>query len=206
MTMCASSFAARSPRDPSGLYRDCRGVTAVEFALVAPVFLMLLLGGFDVGHMMYTNAVLNGAVESAARSSSLETRDTTAADAYVRSVVQSLVPDGTVTTSRLSYFDFSDIGRPEVWNDRDANGLCDGGEPYTDENNNGQWDQDIGIDGSGGANDVVVYTVTLEYESLVSIPFLPFAQGKRRLVSSAVRKNQPFAQQAALGSEAGICE
>ena len=40
---------------------DERGATIVEFAIVAPVFLTLLLGIFDFGHAIYAQSVLQGA-------------------------------------------------------------------------------------------------------------------------------------------------
>ena len=59
------------------------GMTIVEFALVAPTFLMLLLGTLDIAQLVYAQSVLNGAVQTAAREASLEGADTTAADDLV---------------------------------------------------------------------------------------------------------------------------
>ena len=187
------------------LARASDGATAIEFTLIAPVFCMMLMGVFDIGQMAYGNAVLRGAAQVAARGSSLETADTTAADNKVRSMVQYSLPGATVTTTRVSYYDFADINRPEVWNDKNANGTCDNAEGYTDENRNGAWDPDIGTAGNGGAGDVIVYTVTAEYTPVFKIPFAPSSWDKRKLTSTTVRKNQPFANQAEYGSAAGTC-
>lgn len=189
----------------SCLRHDRRGVTAVEFAVIAPVFFMLLLGAFDMGHMIYAHSALTGAVQAAARSASLESRDIKAIDAMVTDIVRDVVPDAAIAVKRTSYFDFADIGRPEPWNDRNSNGQCDNSENFTDQNGNGSWDSDMGSSGGGGANDVVVYRVEMEYTSPFAVPLLPFTTGKRTLVGAAVRQNQPFAEQAARGSAVGTC-
>jgi len=44
-----------------------RGSTAVEFALILPILLMLLFGIIDFGRLLYTQEVLNTAVREGAR-------------------------------------------------------------------------------------------------------------------------------------------
>ena len=51
---------------------DEQGTSVMEFGLMVTVFVGMLLGLFDLGQLAYTQAVLNGAVQEAARSSSLE--------------------------------------------------------------------------------------------------------------------------------------
>lgn len=188
------------------LQQDEQGTTVMEFGLMATVFVTLLLGLFDLGQLAYTQSVLNGAVQTAARSSSLESGNTSTADVEVQDIVRLTAPDAVVTTSRVSYFDFDDIERAESWNDSDSSGICDNGESYSDENGNGQWDEDIGSDGNGGASDVVVYTVSVSYDPLFPNPFIPGGSDKRTLTSSTVKKNQPFADQTSYGATAGTCD
>lgn len=185
---------------------DEQGTTIMEFGLMATVFVTLLLGLFDLGQLAYTQSVLNGAVQTAARSSSLESGNTSTADTEVASIVSVVAPGATVTTSRVSYFDFDDIERAESWNDADGSGVCDNSESYTDENGNGQWDADIGSDGNGGASDVVIYAVTVSYDPLFPNPFIPGGAAKRNLSASTVKKNQPFANQPGYGAAAGNCD
>lgn len=177
-----------------GLGRDARGAALVEFALTAPVWIYLVLSTLDLGQLAYAKSILDGATQDAARNASLETGDTTVADALVASQVRRIAPGATVTTSRVSYYDFADIGRPEKWTDANHNGKCDNNEPYTDENGNGEWDADIGKSGNGGADDVVMYTVTVQYDRLFKMPLTP-GQSTRSITSTAVRKNQPFSNQ-----------
>lgn len=181
------------------------GATVVEFALVAPVFLLLLLGTFDIGQMVYAKAILNGTVEKAARNGSLETADTTAADNMVKSAMQPILPNATITTTRKSYYDFGDVARAEKWTDNNHDGICNSGEPYVDENGNGQWDADIGKNGNGGANDVVLYTVTVTYQPIFTARFMSNYGATRTLTAIGVRKNQPFATQTTYGSSVGTC-
>jgi Flp pilus assembly protein TadG len=49
------------------LWRDRSGASALEFALVAPVFVLLITGIFQTGMGFYANAGLRSGVESAAR-------------------------------------------------------------------------------------------------------------------------------------------
>jgi Flp pilus assembly protein TadG len=46
---------------------DDRGSVIVEFAIVGPVFLLLLLSIFELGYMVYVQTVLDGAARDAAR-------------------------------------------------------------------------------------------------------------------------------------------
>lgn len=195
------TFTGRIRRLPT----DCRGMTIVEFAIVMPVFLLMVMGMLDLGQLFYARALLNGAVEEAARSSSLETGDTSAADARVAELVAHIAPESIVSSLRTSYRGFEDIGRPEQWDDADGDGTCNDGEAFTDENGSGDWDEDIGTDDNGGASDVVIYTVSMTYDRLFKVPMLG-GEDAITLVASSVKKNQPFADQENYGSEAGTCE
>jgi Flp pilus assembly pilin Flp len=208
------------PRLLRRLARQQSGSAVTEFGLIAPVFLMLLMGIYDLTHMVYARSVLDGAVERAARDASLETANTEAADQMVEDSIRPVLPDVVLTTERKSYYDFADIKRPEQWTDykgKDAlgdliqyaglnNGRCDYGEPYIDENRSGSWDPDIGVGGNGGAGDVVMYTVTATYFPLFKIPFMPEAWNTRSMTATAIKKNQPFANQTEYSSQAGTCD
>ena len=159
----------------------------------------------DLGHMAYATAVLNGAVQDAGRSSALETADTDEADKFVSDSIKAVIPGAQLSSSRVSYFDFDDIGRGEGLNDINSNSQCDPGETYTDENRNGEWDADIGVGGNGGANDVVIYTVTVDYTPIFRIPFLPDSWSERELEATTVKKNQPFSNQNDYGSTSRSC-
>lgn len=201
-TACPSAGHRRQPRDLFGA-RD--GNAALEFALVAPVLLLLLFGILDFGQMMYGQVLLNGAVRQAARNATMENANTAAADTMVRKIIGAALPGVTFTSTRNSYVDFNDINRAEKFTDSNNNGTCNTGEPYTDDNGNGHWDADIGQSGNGSANDVVVYMVKAAYSPLFRIPTMPNQWVNITLSSTAVKKNQPFAAQTAYGAAAGTC-
>ena len=187
------------------VFSEEKGATLMEFGIVSVVFITMLLGMMDIGQMAYTQAVLNGAAQSVSREVALENGDPDLSDAELTRLVRRVAPGATITPERKSYFDFDDIERAEQFNDADGDGFCNNDENFVDENGNGQWDEDVGVNGNGGANDVVVYTVTASYEPLFKIPFYDNASAKRELSATFVKKNQPFSAQNALGSTVGVC-
>jgi len=50
-----------------GLRRDQRGVAAVEFAIIAPVFVGLLVGILDIGRYMWTLNTMQYAIDESVR-------------------------------------------------------------------------------------------------------------------------------------------
>jgi Flp pilus assembly protein TadG len=197
--------AKRTDTGIGGLAGAQDGAAAIEFAIVAPVFMLMLLGIFDIGQMAYGRAILSGAVEKAARSSAMETANTSAADLAVQNAIAPILPGATFVSTRKSYEDFDDIDRAEKFTDTNGDGTCNTGEPYVDENRSGNWDADVGKGGNGGANDVVVYTVTVTYRPVFRAVILGNTATTRTMTAIGVRKNQPFATQAAYGSSAGVC-
>ncbi len=181
------------------------GTSVMEFGLIAPVFFALLFGMFDVSHMIYARSVFVGAVEQAARTAALETGDTEELDAMVQAALNPVIPGVKLESKRESYFDFNDINRPERFNDQNGNETCDNNEQYFDENRSGDWNANIGLEGNGGANDVIVYTATVTYEPLFKIPFLPETWNKRSMTTRTVKKNQPFGNQVEYATTPGIC-
>ncbi|WP_164114502.1 TadE family protein [Sphingorhabdus sp. Alg239-R122] len=184
------------------LHSDKRGATVVEFGIVAPTFLMLLIGSFDLGHTVYMQSVLKGAVLESARLSTLEsaTSTLTSIDRLVENRVATITPSATVSFERKSYFEFTDIDRPEAFEDEAdingvKNGVYDPGECFSDENGNGQWDSDVGKEGIGGPNDIVLYTVTAEYQSLFPLYSMIGIDGKKTVVAETVLRNQPYGEE-----------
>lgn len=57
--------------------KDARGAAAVEFAIVLPLLLMLVLGGLDWGYYFFIAQVTTNASREGARAGSLELDDTT---------------------------------------------------------------------------------------------------------------------------------
>jgi len=180
------------------LRRDERGATLTEFALVAPILMVMLMGIFDMAHSQYTAAQINGAMQKAGRDLTLESAGSqqTTIDQRVISRVKTVVPNNaTVTLEKLSHFDFRDIGEAENFTDSNNDMICNNGEPFEDANDNGQWDADRGSTGIGGARDAVLYKATVEWPRLFPVAGLIGMSPNMTLTSSTVLRNQPYDQQ-----------
>ena len=184
-------------RPLAALRRDHGGVTATEFALIAPALLMVLLGTFDTGYNLYAASVLNGAAQKAARDSSIEGAESNglAIDDRVSAAVHKVVPGAAVTFERRAYSDYSDVHSPEDFTDVDKDGACDNGEPFEDVNGNGVWDSDRGVDTMGGARDAVLYTVTVSYPRAFPLMHLLGLPNTVTSKSTTVLRNQPYGPQ-----------
>ena len=173
---------------------ESRGAAALEFALVAPALLLTIMGIFDLGYNIYAATMVQGAIQRAARDSTIEGADRRLAqiDAAVSRAVHHVVPRATIAFSRRAYADFADVSRPEDFTDSDRNGLCDNGEPFEDANRNGTWDNDRGASGSGGARDAVLYTVNVTYARGFPMASLIGLPDTVTTAAATVLRNQPY--------------
>jgi Flp pilus assembly pilin Flp len=179
------------------LARDETGATVVEFALIMPVLLCLLFVGFELGFSQYMRAVLEGTLQEAGRAATLQSAQAsqTSIDDMVRARVQSVFPNSNVTLTRKNYATFADVNRPEDFTDLNANGRRDSGECFNDLNGNGIWDADVGRSGNGGANDIVVYTAAISYQT--AMPVRIFGLNPITVLNaSTTLRNQPYGTQA----------
>lgn len=153
--------------------RDRRGVTAVEFALIAPALMWMICGTIEIGHMMFARAVLEGAVVEAARAATATLESTEGArNTIMRESISEMMsqfrtaPGTSITISTKVYRDFASV-TPENFTDKNGNGVWDPGEDFIDRNGNGKWDPAIPISGTlGGPGDVVSYTATFPKQML----------------------------------------
>ena len=177
--------------------KDDGGVTAVEFAIVLPIFLTFMVGMFDAGYFLYNRVQLDGAVAKAARDSSLESNIGNGAeevDDQVKALMGIAAHSADFEFKRQSFSKFSSAKRMEPWNDTNGNKKCDNGEPYEDMNNSSTWDRG-GKAGQGGAKDVVVYEVTMTYERLFPTENIFGIPNTATLKTKTLIANQPYAQQ-----------
>lgn len=177
------------------LGRDTAGAALVEFALIAPALLMMVFGSLEFGLNVYMRSVVEGAMLQAGRSSSLQLAQSgqSAIDQMVRTQVQNVMPNATVTFDRDNYPSFSKINKPEDFTDANNNGIYDAGECFQDVNGNNLWDADGGRDGLGGANDVVEYTVTVSYPSWIPGGAAIGISPTTTIKGKTLLRNQPFA-------------
>ena len=189
-------------RPVRSLRSDRKGVTVVEFAVVAPVMLLMVFGLLDLTFQAYIQATLDGAVNAAARNSTLEANAAgqTALDNQVRTQVQTVVGSATFQFQRSNYASVADIAKPE---DYEENGTQPGrqvGECYFDYNRNGRYDLDRGRTGQGGADDFVQYRVIATYHRM--FPMAMFGMpADTSLTSTSVLRNQPYTRQTAAGNQ-----
>lgn len=183
--------------ESGSLARDNRGATMVEFALVAPVLMLTLVGLFDLSYNIYAASMVEGAIQQAARDSTIEGNTTSQAsiDARVTEIVETIVPTATVSFARSAYTDFSNVAQAEDFTDTNTDGDCNDGEPFEDVNGNNLWDSDRGRNGMGGARDAVLYTVTVTYDRRLPLNNFIGVPDTVTTVARTVLRNQPFGMQ-----------
>ena len=185
------------------LRADRRGAAIVEFAIVSPVMMILLMGLGDLLYQQYAQSILNGAVQKAARDSTLEGANTTTIDTGVSNMVKTIAKNATFVMTRKSYDTFTQVA-PEPFTDTNSNGIRNVGECYSDTNGNSQWDADPGSSGNGGASDVTLYTVTVTYPHIFPVMGLLGWPSTQTISAKTLLKNQPYAVQS-VATPATIC-
>ena len=139
------------------LRRDSSAVTIVEFAMVVPVMLLLLLGLFDLGYRAYAASVLQGALHDAARMATVGGYSMTQIDTRVKTRLSNFATRSTVTTAAASYYEFSGVSQPEkVVGDTVPLNSYNAGDCFEDVNGNNAYDTDRGRGGTGNADDIVL--------------------------------------------------
>ncbi len=174
---------------------DDDGVTAVEFALIAPVFVLLLMGIIEFSLIMFVSSAIEGAIAASGRYG--KTGYTAAGSSRQQQIVATvaartngLINPSLITVTTTVYPSFDSISKDEPYVDTNHNGTHDSGEAYTDINHNGQWDS-AGVSGLGNANDIVVYTVS--YPWTINTPLIGKFFGSPYIISSrTVVKNEPY--------------
>lgn len=176
------------------LARDEGGVTVAEFALIAPALILTLMGLFDLSYNLYAETMVEGAVQQAARDSTIEryVNNPAAFDDSVRDAVQGIVPGATVSFSRSAYTNYTDVGQAESFTDTNNDGVCNDNEPFEDVNGNGTWDSDRAQEASSGARDAVVYEVVAVYDRAFPLHKLVNLSPQVTVRAKTLLRNQPF--------------
>lgn len=182
------------------LRRDRKGATLIEFALVAPILMIVVMGLLDMTYRLYATAMLNGEVQKAARDATLEMNASgagqTALDTRIKTAfkqVNGTVTDTSFSFTRRNFTNFTNAGKKEP--STGPSGLCATGYTYVDTNNSGTWD-DGAIAGQGGADDVTLYTVQVTYKSLFPVNALYGGPVNQTITATTVLRNQPYNDQA----------
>ena len=175
---------------------DRRGVTAIEFGIVAPVMIALLMMLGELLYQSYAQALLDGAIQKGGRDSAIQGGADKAAtiDAEVARTVKIIAKNATWVAQRLNYNSFAVI-KPETFVDKNGNGVRDPKECFDDVNGNKTWDSDPSRVGQGGANDVTQYAVTVTYPRLFPVASFFGAGTTQTIGAKTLLKNQPYSRQ-----------
>lgn len=175
---------------------DRRGATIIEFAMILPVMVGLIMGLSELMYQVYVQSILDGAIQKAGRDSAIQggADNADALDLSVMAMVRTVAGAATYTSSRKTYSSFASM-KPEPFTDTNKNGVRDAKECFDDINGNGVYDTDPGLNGQGGANDVTLYTIKVTYPHLFPVMGLFGASATQTLTARTLLKNQPYASQ-----------
>jgi Flp pilus assembly protein TadG len=177
------------------LRREEDGSEAIEFVFIFPMFLLILVGAIEIAIVTFVGSILESAMAEASR---FGITGATPAGMTREDQVRAIVAEKTyglidmtkADFQTLVYPTFADIGQGEPYTDQNGNGQYDVGEPYNDVNGNGQWDADMGVAGLGGPGDIVLYKISYNWGMLTPV-LLPMISSIRESASIAVR-NEPY--------------
>ena len=175
------------------LFRDKSGATVIEFAVVMPVMLMLIMGTMEFGLNIYVRSVLEGVMQQAGRNTSLESgaANLSAIHTMVENRIKAIIPNATVTPTRKNFSSFITASKPEERYDSNGDGTIDANDCFYDLNDNGVFD-----DGSrpsiGSASDVVKYTETVQYPALIPAARYFGISPTTSISATTILKNQPY--------------
>lgn len=173
------------------------GVTALEFALIAPVFLLIMLGTIEFSAIMFTTSVMENATNATSRlgKTGFIPSGFSRQQAIINKVAAQttgLLDPAKITITSKVYADFKSVGKPEPCKVPVAP-PCPGtaGVNFTDINGNGTWDTDMGIAGLGNAGDIVVYSVSYPW-SIMTPLMTPILGNIFTITVRSVVRNEPY--------------
>jgi len=166
--------------------RDQRGATAVEFAFVAPVFLILVFGIIETGLVFVGSLVLDGAVAEAARTVRTgQPQGAGTTDKDFRTELCDRLALMTCTPDKL----YVDVKTYPSFAEMDLRAPLTASESYSD----------AGAYEFGTANEIVVVRAFYKWPTspiLNVVSFGNLSSGERLLASFAAFRNEPFPQTA----------
>lgn len=179
------AISIRAARFAKRIRNDESGFTAVEFAMVAPPFLMLLFGTIAVGLYFFVTFSLENAVEQASRlirTGQAQTQDPPMTTAQFKAKVCSYAPSFVDCTNKLrvnvvTSATFSGMAEPSC---------LDNGALIADPTPSNV---------PGAANDIVLVTVCYEWDLAGQIPFLKLgtmANGAALIRASTTFRTEPY--------------
>lgn len=177
------------------LFVNRDGATAVEMALVAPIFFAFMIGTMEVAIVMFTNVAIEAAVRDGARYGITgNAPDGMSREDRLRQIISErtfgLVEPGSDDITMTVYPSFAAAGIEEPYEDLNGNGKWDAGEPYTDQNSNGA--RDGGTPGMGSSGQVVMYTISYQLPLIGPMANDLFGVRVLSLSTRIVVRNEPW--------------
>lgn len=200
-------FRCRPPTEPAravvgatdraGLAADRRGSAVVDFAILGPALVFLLIAILEAAMLLLSQFLLQTAVGDAARIgiTGIEEAGLSRLELVRRAAERvggTLLNPDRLALETLVYPSFESIGRPEPFTDVNGNGRHDPGEPFTDVNGNGSWDTDMGASGPGGPDAIVLYRVRYQWRPMTALLRALLPGGGLELRASYAVRNEPF--------------
>ena len=160
--------------------QDTRGTTAIEFAVIAPLFFLILFATLEFGLIGFTQIVLQAAVADVSRTVSISTNQSPGFDrvnqfkTLVRQKISALPNGANVSISSAKVTGNGGGGIASVpdiclTTPPSSPASCPAGTPFQDNNGNGSYDAPGGND-LGSSGDVVQLKVSLPWQ--VKFPFV----------------------------------
>lgn len=180
------------------LLTNTRGATIVEFAIITVPLVTMMCGLFDLGYREYLTVQVQDALDQAARRVTIGTSTSPAQlTAIVKAKVLPIANNATVVVVPTSYDKFQRISKPEpITTDTAPLGSYNTGDCFTDVNGNGVWNSVAGKSGTGGSDDVVLYTATVSFPQIMPMSGLLGWSSTETVTVTTMLKNQPYASQA----------
>jgi Flp pilus assembly protein TadG len=180
--MDGAPHPAQRQQTAGAFARDRSGASALEFALVAVPFLLLIFAVIEVGLVYFANFTLENAVSRGARlirTGQVQTQQFSA-DKFKAEVCKSLGAPLSCAELKLDVRKFTDFSSAELTNPLDRNGAMKSGFSYEP--------------GLGG--DIVVVRAFYEWTLAAKLPkevgLSNMANGNRLLIATAAFRNEPF--------------
>lgn len=176
---------------------DRQGSAAVEFGIIAPLFILMIVGIAEVGTTLFVGALMEGAVRDASRYG-ITGQDGASRPQIIRDIIADrtigLVDINVAAISTQVYDSFDSIGSQEPYtDDSPANGTYDTGEAFVDINMNGSWDADQGRASVGEPGEIVLYTIDYDLPLLTGYLANHLGSGGNiGLTASIAVLNEPF--------------
>jgi Flp pilus assembly pilin Flp len=189
------------------------GVAAVEFALILPIFITMVLGGWQLSYIGWAGNRLESAVREASRVGITGDEGTTTRKKLIEDSVTkamqsvSMASGGSIKFQSRAYPNFASLNNPgEPYDDTNKNNICDPGETFYDyDSNNIRSTTDISTSGVGGPGDIVRYEVTYPMNLFVPIAKNFFGDGEKiELRTRTVVQNELYG--AGQTPTAGTCK